>query len=63
MKVDVELVYDTNAKKDPKPLTVEVRDGIKGARLINAIDSAVGKSPVAREDADWVRWNLVKLHR
>jgi hypothetical protein len=57
MKVKVELVYDGDTEN--KPLEVEVKDGLKGARLMNAIDKAVEKA--AKDDKDWKRWNLVGL--
>lgn len=56
MKVKVELIYD---EKQNRPIVVEVKDGLKGNRLMNAIDKAVEKA--AAEDKDWRRWNLVSL--
>jgi hypothetical protein len=56
MKIVVALIY-----KDPKPareLTVEIRDGLKGVRYLNAIDKAVEKA--TKDDTEWQRWNLLR---
>jgi hypothetical protein len=55
MKVTVDLVYP-----EPKPnrkIDIEIRDGLIGARLMNAIDKAVAKAAPVPDD--WTRWNLV----
>lgn len=52
MKVAVEIVYD-DRKEDKE---VEVKDGLKGLRFLNAIDAAVNK--MLANDASWKRWNL-----
>ncbi len=57
MKVTVELVYDDATRN--RKVDVEVKDGLKGARLLDAIDVAVAKKEVA--DKDWQRWNLISV--
>ena len=54
MKVKVELVYANPARLVPKE--VEIRDGLKGIRFMNAIDKAVKKI-----DEEWTRWNLMEI--
>lgn len=64
MKATVELVFSDSqsSKEAPRRITVEVREGLIGQRLLNAVDKAVYKAtaqdPVL---SAWVRWNLLKL--
>jgi hypothetical protein len=55
MKVVIQLCYDS---KDSRQVEVEVKDGLKGERLMNGIDNAVEKS---FKDDDWKRWNLIDI--
>lgn len=58
MKVTVEMVYDDASKN--RMLDVQIRDGLKGTRLLNAVEKAVEKA--AADDKDWTRWNLAQVH-
>lgn len=57
MKVRVEVCYDT-ATRDKK-IIVEVKDSLKGANLMNAIEHAIEK--VMKDDKEWTRWNLLDI--
>lgn len=57
MKINVELIYENG--KEPRPLKVKLKDGLKGARLMNAIDKEVER--MAKDDPDWQRWNLLSV--
>jgi hypothetical protein len=57
MKVTVELTYEDSKKN--RQLEVTVKDGLKGARLLNAVEKAVEKK--AADDKEWQRWNLVSV--
>jgi hypothetical protein len=54
MEVKVDLEYDGGKTK---PLTVTVKDGLKGQRFFNAVEKAVEKA--AADDKEWRRWNLI----
>lgn len=56
MKAIVTLIYEGD--KSDRDVTVEVRNGLKGERMLNAIDKAVQKE--YKED-DWTRWNLTDI--
>ncbi len=56
MKATVTLVYEGG--KDSRDVTIEIRNGLKGERMLDAIDKAVEKE--YKED-DWMRWNLVDI--
>ena len=57
MQAKVELIYEDATKN--RKLDVEVKNSLKGERLMNAIDKAVEKA--AKDDKEWTRWNLVSL--
>jgi hypothetical protein len=57
MKATVELVYDDATKN--RKVDVTLRSGLKGLRLMNAIEKAVEKT--CADDKEWQRWNLVTV--
>lgn len=57
MKVIVDICYD--AAERNHMIEVEVKQGLKGVRLMNAIEKAVEKKMKA--DLDWKRWNLLRV--
>jgi len=56
MRVMIELV---RTKGENTKEVVEVRDGLKGERLFNAVNKAVHKA-FSRDDT-WERWNLLRV--
>lgn len=64
MKATVELIFpdSQSTKQEPRRIAVEVRGGLTGPRLLNAVDKAVYKATANKPDLSaWSRWNLVKL--
>lgn len=57
MNITVTLCYEEATKN--REITIAVKDSLKGARLMNAIDKAVEKA--AKDDRDWNRWNLKEI--
>lgn len=57
MDVKLEILYED--KKKNRIITVQVKTGLKAARLMNAIDRAVDKA--IGNDPDWTRWNLLDI--
>jgi len=57
MNAKVQIVYSDTSKN--KEIFVEVKAGLKGLRLMNAIEKAVEKK--MKDDPDWTRWNLVSV--
>jgi len=57
MNAKVEMVYGDPTKN--KMIFVEVKAGLKGLRLMNAIEKAVEKKMA--DDKDWTRWNLLSV--
>jgi hypothetical protein len=57
MKAEVEICYDDKTKD--KKITVEVKNSLKGVRLLNAVERAVEKE--MKDDKDWTRWNLLNV--
>jgi hypothetical protein len=56
MLVEVDVVYESKANKR---ITVNVPDGLKGERLLTAVDKAVNTAMAS--DTEWHRWNLVNI--
>ena len=57
MEVKIELVYKDTSKN--REILVTVKDGLKGLRLMNAVEKAVEKA--AKDDKDWTRWNMLDI--
>ena len=54
MKVKISLDFGTKKEEHE----VEIRDGLKGIRLLNAIDRAVIKK---FKDTSWEAWSLIDI--
>lgn len=57
MKAKVEICYDDATKN--RSVEVEIKTGLKGQRLMDAVEKAVEKA--CAEDKEWQRWNLIDV--
>ncbi len=56
MRVKVQLVYPN---RNNSTVGIEVKGGLKGPRLLDAVDAAVGVK--FENDKGWTRWNLIEV--